>query len=195
MCRRYFVVMSTPSRTSSLPCWWSQRTRRSKRCWAGPGWAKHKTNTCSDYSVIILPKSTVFRAFRRGTTTTNPQCRRRWWTSLSTTLFFASRKFAGGGGFRTRVFGVFSASAVTPPPSFQGGRSAKVHGENWPRGGAEGPAQGEGQVQEAQGETPSTRHVGLGVGTLPTLRSQCQRAAQPPLRGRGPGDWGRGHQT
>lgn len=64
------------------------------------------------------------------------------------------------------------ASTLNPPPSLQGGRSEKVHGENRPRGGAEGPAQREGQIQEAQGETPSARHVGFGVGTLPTLRSR-----------------------
>lgn len=65
-------------------------------------------------------------------------------------------------------------STLNPPPSFQGGGSEKVHGENRPRGGAEGPAQGEGQIQEAQGETPPTRHVGFGVGTLPALRSSVR---------------------
>lgn len=52
----------------------------------------------------------------------------------------------------------------------QGGRSAEVHGQDGPCGGPESLAEGEGEIQEAQRETSTSRHVGVGVGAPETAR-------------------------
>ncbi|XP_053813246.1 hydroxyacylglutathione hydrolase isoform X1 [Vidua chalybeata] len=54
----------------------------------------------------------------------------------------------------------------------QGGGRAEVHGQDGPRGGAEGAALPEGQLQEAQGEAQPPGHAGLRLGALRALPGQ-----------------------